>query len=196
MAIRPDFRDLTPFVLGVTLGIAGSYLKDKFPSARYETNPDLPFHLKIADFILEHTAMRWLRIHSHHWHWRKISYSKPFDNHELFLEGAPEGNPTNNPFFGAIAHLGGRPFGHLIGPDQTAITQAQRQQGYFIGFSHYPGEEIFRANLKQYQPLMLLSGPDRGCYAYAMDADGTPIKLKNYSGLMHRNNLPPGFRVL
>lgn len=76
---------------------------------RYQTSPALPLIYKIADEILEIFAMRFLDVFSHHWHWHNIEYKSEFDNYGISLRGAPYGNRHNNPFFGVIAHLGGRP---------------------------------------------------------------------------------------
>ncbi len=69
--------------------------------------------------------MRLLDVFSHHWHWKNIEYKSEFDGYGINLSGAPLGNPHNNPFFGVIAHLGGRPYGYIVEAENS-------KDGYFL----------------------------------------------------------------
>lgn len=156
---------------------------------QYQTYPTLPLIFKIADEILELLAMRFLDVFSHHWHWQNIEYKEEFKNHGITLKGAPTGNPHNNPFFGVIAHLGGRPYGYVVEAENS-------KQGYFLGFKHPGSGHMRRCNIKLTTPVMLLTGPDNGCTVFAMDQNNNPLKLNQLSDLIHRKQKPAEVRIL
>lgn len=156
---------------------------------KYKTHPTLPLIFRIADEILELLAMRFLDVFSHHWHWQNIKYNPEFEGHGISLKGAPSGNPHNNPFFGVIAHLGGRPYGYIVEAENS-------KQGYFLGFKHPGSNHMRRCNIKLTGPVMLLTGPDDGCITFAMDQNGNPLKLNLLSDLIHRKHKPDNTRIL
>ncbi len=156
---------------------------------KYKTQPKISWYYRLADDILELLAMRFLDVFSHHWHWQNWEYNKTFDNFGIKIKGAPSGNPHNNPFFGVIAHLGGRPYGYVLEAEYA-------KKGYFLAFKH-PGTDHFRrCNIKLTTPVMLLSGPDNGCTVFAMDENNNPLKLKILSELIHRKDKPREVRIL
>lgn len=155
---------------------------------KYQTLPTLPWFFKLADEVLELLVMRFLDVFSHHWHWQDFPYDSKFNEYLVPLEGAPSGNPHNNPFFGVIAHLGGRPFGYIV--------NSKNPEGYFIGFKH-PGTNYFRrCSIKLNQPVMLLTGPDKGCSVFALDKDDNPLKIELLSDLIHKKYKPKKVRIL
>ncbi len=156
---------------------------------KYQTHPTLPLKFRIADAILEILAMRFLDVFSHHWHWQNIEYKKDFDEYGIYLKGAPSGNPHNNPFFGVIAHLGGRPYGYILEAEKS-------KAGYFLGFKYTGSTRIRRCNIQLQGPVMLLSGPDNGCTVFAMDQNNNPLKINQLTGLIHRKDKPKGVRIL
>ena len=156
---------------------------------KYQTNPTLPLIFRIADEILELLAMRFLDVFSHHWHWKNIEYDPKFEEHEISLKGAPSGNPHNNPFFGVIAHLGGRPYGYVVEAENS-------KDGYFLGFKHPGSSQMRRCNIKLTEPVMLLAGPDDGCAVFAMDESNNPLEIKQLSPLIHRRDKPKSVRIL
>ncbi len=158
-------------------------------AVKYKTHPTLALHFRILDEILEIIAMRFLDVYSHYWHWRNIPYSSEFDKYGITLKGAPYGNPHNNPFFGVIAHLGGRPFGYVVEAEDY-------KDGYFIAFKFKGSNHLRRCNIVLREPVMLLTGPDNGCLAFAMDKNGKPLKLRKLTEMIHRKDKPAGIRIL
>lgn len=156
---------------------------------KYKTHPTIPLIFRIADEILELLAMRFLDVFSHHWHWQNFDYNKSFDEYGIYLKGAPRGNPHNNPFFGVIAHLGGRPYGFVVEAENS-------KDGYFLAFKHKGSSHLRRCNIRLTGPVMLLSGPDEGCTVFAMDKNDNPLKTKQLSDLIHRKDKPKEVRIL
>jgi hypothetical protein len=184
-------RNAFPFLSGTIIGAGYMLLENKYPAKTLQTNPDLPLKYKIADRFLEKLFMRFLDVYSHHWHWNNMPYNEKFNDFGVLLQGAPSGNPHNNPFFGVIAHLGGRPYGHVVEAERQ-----DKEKPYRIAFKH-PWSNHFRiCSIEVNEPVMLLTGPDEGCIAFAIDKNGTPLKLNDLSGLIHRKDKPAGVRIL
>lgn len=156
---------------------------------QYQTYPTLPLIYKLADEILEILAMRFLDVFSHHWHWQNIEYDSKLENFGVYLTGAPSGNPHNNPFFGVIAHLGGRPYGYIVEAENS-------KDGYFLAFKHPGTNHMRRCNIELKAPVMLLTGPDNGCTVFALDKSNKPLKLTILSDLIHRKDKPKSIRIL
>lgn len=182
-------KNSLPFLIGAAIGTGAAYLWDKYPRRNFSNNPKLPLRFKVADYVLEAIAMPHLEVITHHWHWNNIPHKPEFEEYEVNLKGAPSGNPHNNPFFGVIAHLGGRPYGYIVNVENP-------EKGYHIGFRNPNGSVIRRCSIELKEPVMLLTGPDDGCTALAMDKFGNPLKLKMLTEQIHRNNKPPGIRIL
>lgn len=179
------------FFTGAFLGAGVVALEKTHPRISLRTSPNLSLKFKIADSILEFLAMRFLDVFSHHWHWQNITYDRQFDNQGIVLNGAPYGNPQNNPFFGVIAHLGGRPWGYIVDAERE-----NSDEPYFIAFHHPWAREMRRCNIELKGPVMLLSGPDNGCEVYAMDKYGQPLEIKQITDLIHRKDKPVDVRIL
>jgi hypothetical protein len=179
------------FFAGAFLGAGITVLEKTHPRISLNTFPSLPWKFRIADSILEFLAMRFLDVFSHHWHWQNVAYSNNFDNLGIRLKGAPYGNPQNNPLFGAIAHLGGRPWGHIV-----EAVRENPEEPYFIAFHHPGSNEMRRCNIELKSPVMLLSGPDNGCEVFAMDKNNTPLTLISLTNLIHRQDKPAYVRIL
>lgn len=191
----PERKSLIAFVSGVAAGIGLATLEEKFPTEKYETLVPLSRKLVALDLTLEFVFMRFAKIYSHHWHWRNFKRNPETENFGIYLNGSSRGNTSGNPFYGAIAHLGGRPDGYII----NAVTKnpdTSDRDGYFVGIRD-PGSKYDKlCILKVTKPVFFLAGPDEGCFAYAFDENGCPLPLKQLSELTHRNNMPQGIRVL
>lgn len=190
-------KEISAFSLGLAIGTGLIVaLEHKFPKHRYQTTDPLPLRYRIVDTVLEFIFMRFRKILAHNWHWKDIHYDPEYDKFGVFLKGAASGNSSNTPFFGAIAHLGGRSYGYLIGLNKTVLESSLPSPTFTIGFRN-PGAKTVRVcSLKQTKPIMMLAGPDSGCMAYAFDKYGQPLLLAQLSPLMHRSKLPPNTRVL
>lgn len=190
--------NIKPFILGAAVGVMGAaairYLGKTHPGYSYETVPNIPKYLKIADRIGE-PFMQLKKIYAHHWHWEDVVFDSQFKGFGVFLEGAPIGNPQNNPLFGVIAHLGGRPLGYLMDINRED-PRTQGVKDFFVGFNWEGAEHMRRCKLKLSQPFFMMAGPDNGCIIYAMDRYGNPLPLNQLSDLMDRKDMPPGIRTL
>lgn len=190
--------EIKPFILGAAVGVMGaaviSSLENIYPRYRYQTVPDIKLPFKVADVVLEETFMRFKKIYAHHWHWEDVQFDPKLKEFGVFLEGAPIGNPQNNPLFGAIAHLGGRPLGYLMDIDRENPELENKE--FFVGFNWPGAQHLRRCKLKLSRSFFLMAGPDNGCIAYAMDENGNPLHLKKMSDLIDRREMPPGVRVL
>lgn len=193
---EPEFS-FAAFAAGFAVGTGLIVtLEQKFPQHRYQTIAPLPLRYKMADAVLEFTFMRFKKILTHNWHWKDIGYNPEYDKFGVFLEGAPSGNSSHIPFFGLIAHLGGRPYGYLIDLDRNALKTSSMLPRFTIGFRNPGASSIRSCILELTRPVMMLAGPDQGCIAYAFDRNNQPLPLVQVSGLIHRDKLPKGSRVL
>lgn len=189
-------RGFAAFAAGFLLGVGVEILECKFPRHKYETTEPLPLGFRILDNVLEFSVMRFIKVYSHRWHWRNIKYDPKFDEYGVPIEIAPSGNPDNIPFYGVIAHLGGRPYGYLVDLDRNALEPSSELPRFTIGYRNPRSNNIRLCTLEQTKPVMLLAGPDQGCTAYAFDKKNQPLPLVKLSSLMHRNQLPSDIRVL
>jgi hypothetical protein len=189
---------MNSFLLGTVVGLAGVALVQEFrtfePGYTYATFPEIPTHFKLADRLIE-PFMKRKRIYAHHWHWEDIPFDARFKEYKQVLPNAGVGNPQNNPFFGAIAHLGGRPLGYLLDLDRED-PRTQGVKDFFVGFNWDGAEIMRRCKLKLTKQFFMMAGPDTDCNVYAMDETGNPLPLKKLTGLIHRNTMPAGVRIL
>jgi hypothetical protein len=162
--------------------------------------------LKALDRFLDATLMRvgfLSQVYSHHWHWKKISYDKKYEKFSFFQKGVTRSIPTNLPFQGAIAHLGGRLLGYLIEPDFSHPEFPKKSSKIYYGFRQ-PWQE---KNIKVLEiPIegksLSLSGKEN-CFIYLIGEDQNPVPLKvtvdettKKPKLFHRKSLPKDVWVI
>jgi hypothetical protein len=184
-------------------------MKFGLPPHRYKKYSSYrPVHpiLEALDRFLDATFMRigfLSQVYSHHWHWRKIPYDKKYDKFSFFQKGVRESVPTNFPFQGAIAHIGGRLLGYLIEPDLTHPAFPKNSSKIYFAFRQPWQEKNIKVLEIPVEGKSLSLAGKEDCFIYLIDENQNPVPLKVFEDeitkkpkLIHRKDLPKDVWVI